>query len=86
MTDNYQPTTANYDPFKVQVGGDHYKRFAIQPLEYIEKNKLPFADGCIIKYVTRWRFKNGIEDLRKAKHFIDLLISLEEQKNNDNPK
>lgn len=80
MPDKYLETTATYDPFKVQVGGDHYSRFPIQPMEYIEKNKLPFADGCVVKYITRWRFKNGIEDLRKAKHFIEMLISLEEQK------
>lgn len=69
-----------YDPFKVQVGGNHYARFAIQPLEFIEKNNLPFADGNVIKYVCRWRFKNGLEDLRKAKHYIEMLIALEEKK------
>lgn len=70
----------NYDPFKVQVGGNHYAKYPIQPMEYIEKNKLPFADGSIIKYITRWRDKGGIEDLRKAKHFIEMLIALEERK------
>lgn len=79
---NIVPETT-YDPFKVQVGGDHYSRFPIQPLEYIEKNKLPFADGCVVKYITRWRFKGGIEDLRKAKHFIEMLIILEERKDAD---
>jgi hypothetical protein len=81
MTDKYESSTANYDPFKIQVGGSHYSRFAIQPMEYIEKNQLPFADGCVVKYITRWRFKNGVEDLRKAKHFIEMLIALEEKKN-----
>lgn len=80
MTKDRKEVMNGYDPFKVQVGGDHYARFEIQPMEYIEKNKLPFADGCVVKYITRWRFKNGIEDLRKAKHFIEMLISLEEQK------
>jgi len=70
--------------FDTQVGGDHYKKMGIQPMEYITKNNMPFADGCIIKYVTRWRFKGGVEDLKKAKHFIDLLIELEEK--NDNVK
>lgn len=70
-----------YNPFKVQVGGNHYSKYPIQPLEYIEKNKLPFADGCVVKYITRWRDKGGIEDLRKAKHFIEMLIALEEEKN-----
>lgn len=62
---------------ETQEGGTHYKDMAIQPIEYIHANKLPFAEGCIIKYVSRWRAKNGIKDLEKARHFIDLLIELE---------
>jgi len=61
----------------VQIGGSHYKKFAIQPIEFIHLNKIGFIEGCIIKYVTRWQDKNGIEDLEKAKHLIDLLIELE---------
>lgn len=61
----------------VQVDGNHYKKLAIQPVEYIHANKLGFIEGSVIKYVTRWRDKNGIRDLEKAKHFIDLLIELE---------
>jgi len=60
-----------------QVGGGHYKSMAIQPVEYIHKNGIPYIEGCVIKYISRWRNKNGIEDLKKAKHFIDLLIELE---------
>ncbi len=60
-----------------QEGGDHYKGLAIQPVEYIHANNLPFCEGSVIKYVTRWRSKNGIKDLEKAKHFIELLIELE---------
>ena len=60
-----------------QVGGGHYKDLAIQPVEYIHKNRIGFCEGSIIKYVTRWRDKGGIQDLKKAKHFIDLLIELE---------
>lgn len=60
-----------------QVGGDHYARLAIQPFEYIHKNGLGFAEGCVVKYVSRWRNKNGIEDLKKARHFLDLLIEAE---------
>lgn len=64
----------------VQEGGSHYKDLAIQPVEYIHRNGIGFCEGCAIKYLTRWRSKgNGIEDLKKAKHFIDLLIELEEQ-------
>ena len=60
-----------------QVGGDHYKKLKIQPIEYIHANNIPFPEGNVIKYVTRWRDKNGIKDLEKAKHYIDLLIELE---------
>ena len=62
---------------KEQTGGDHYKKLKIQPIEYIHANNIPFAEGSVIKYVTRWRGKNGVEDLKKARHFIDLLIELE---------
>lgn len=60
-----------------QVGGSHYKDMAIQPVEYIHRNGLGFIEGCVVKYVSRWRVKGGVEDLRKARHFIDLLIELE---------
>lgn len=60
-----------------QEGGNHYKSLKIQPVEYIHANGIGYFEGCVIKYVTRWRSKNGIEDLRKARHFIDLLIELE---------
>lgn len=61
-----------------QEGGDHYKSKAIQPVEYIHKNNIGYFEGCVIKYVTRWREKNGVEDLKKAKHYIELLMELEE--------
>jgi len=60
-----------------QVGGDHYKKLAIQPAEYIHANGLGFFEGNVVKYVTRWRDKNGIEDLRKAQHYLALLIGFE---------
>lgn len=61
-----------------QVSGDHYRGRKIQPVEYIHANGLDFFEGSVVKYVTRWRQKNGIPDLEKAKHFIELLIELEE--------
>ena len=61
----------------VQIGGQHYKDYAIQPVEFIYKNKIPYIEGCAIKYLCRWREKGGIEDLRKVKHYIDLLIEME---------
>lgn len=65
----------------VQVGGDHYKKLKIQPVQFIHANNIGFMEGSAIKYLTRWRDKGGIEDLKKAKHFIDLLIQLEEAAN-----
>lgn len=59
-----------------QEGGDHYK-LPIQPIEYITKNGLGFCEGNVVKYITRWRSKNGLQDLLKVKHYVDLLIELE---------
>ena len=60
-----------------QVGGSHYLEMAIQPVEFIAKNHIPFIEGNIIKYLCRWRRKNGLEDLQKARHYLNLLIDLE---------
>lgn len=60
-----------------QVAGDHYKDLPIQPVEYIYANALGYFEGNVVKYVSRWRKKNGIADLEKAKHYIELLIELE---------
>lgn len=68
------------DPLGVwstQVGGSHYTDCAIQPFEYSMANKLDPMQHTIIKYVTRFRSKNGIQDLEKARHTIDLLIAHE---------
>jgi hypothetical protein len=62
-----------------QVSGGHYKALKIQPIEFLHANNIPFAEGCAIKYLCRWRDKGGIKDLEKAKHFIELLIELEER-------
>ena len=60
-----------------QVGGNHYKDCTIQPVEYIHANGIGYFEGNVIKYVTRWRAKNGVADLEKARHYIDLLIEME---------
>jgi len=60
-----------------QVGGIHYKGQAIQPWDYIAANKLGYFEGNIVKYVSRWRDKGGVEDLRKARHYLEKLIELE---------
>ena len=61
----------------IQVGGTHYKLKSIQPWDYITANGIGFLDGNAIKYLTRWRVKGGIEDLKKARHYIDKLIEIE---------
>ena len=58
-----------------QVGGNHYKNFKLQPIEFIFENSLDFIEGNIIKYICRHDIKGGAEDLKKARHYIDLLIS-----------
>lgn len=60
-----------------QEGGSHYKKYAIQPIEYALKNNLNFAQANAIKYITRYRDKGGSEDLLKAIHNIELLLELE---------
>ena len=61
----------------VQVGGTHYKDLAIQPIEYIHANKLGFAEGNVVKYITRHRQKHGADDVRKVIHYCQLLLELE---------
>jgi len=74
MENNLNKTKA----FDVQVGGDHYKDLAIQPTEFIMKNKLDFLEGCIIKRICRYKKKGfPLQDLRKAQHEIDMIIELE---------
>jgi hypothetical protein len=63
----------------VQEGGTHYKDNAIQPWDYIESNRLSYLEGNVVKYVSRWRVKGGIEDLRKAQHYLQKLIEVTEK-------
>jgi hypothetical protein len=68
----------------IQIGGDHYKSKAIQPWEAMEawmsKEALEgFMQGSAIKYLARWKDKGGVEDLRKARHYLDKLIELQVQ-------
>ena len=60
--------------YDTQVGGDHYKDMTIQPSEFINKNKMQFAEGNAIKYICRHQKKGGKQDLEKAKHYIDMII------------
>ena len=61
-------------PKSKQIEGDHYRKHAIQPIEYILKNNLGPCEANVVKYVTRWRDKGGVKDLRKAIHYLELLI------------
>jgi hypothetical protein len=72
-----EPATNKTSALYTQEGGDHYKLMKIQPVEYILANNIGFAEGSIIKYVSRWKNKNGIQDLKKARHFLDILIEQE---------
>ena len=56
-----------------QVGGDHYKKMVIQPAEFINKNKLLFAEGNAIKYICRHSEKGGIQDIDKAIHYLEMV-------------
>ena len=62
------------DAYTKQVGGSHYKDYKIQPSQFINGNKLLFAEGNAIKYICRHMSKGGKEDLLKAKHYIDMII------------
>lgn len=76
MTELSMTETVEDDPLKIQVGGDYYKNFKIQPIEFITANKLSFLEGCIIKRICRQ--KPG--DLDKIKHEIRLMEKLEDRR------
>tara|TARA_A100001011_G_scaffold352222_1_gene392880 strand:+ start:843 stop:1082 length:240 start_codon:yes stop_codon:yes gene_type:complete len=61
-------------PQERQIGGSHYKDFFIQPYEFIAKNDLSFFQGNVVKYVCRYKLKNGIQDLEKIIHYCELEI------------
>lgn len=80
---NFQMQELTFEEFKqkymketltTQVGGSHYQNYAIQPIEFIVKNNIPFLEANVIKYVVRYKDKNGLEDLKKAKHYLEMLI------------
>lgn len=63
-----------------QIGGNHYSKLKIQPMEYSMSNGLDACQHTVIKYVTRFRDKGGIQDLRKAMHTLQMLIEFEQTK------
>jgi hypothetical protein len=72
--------TVQYDANALQVGGEHYKSKDIQPWDAIHAWGLGFFSGNVVKYVARHREKNGVEDLKKARHYLDKLIEIMEAK------
>lgn len=60
-----------------QVGGRHYKEFVIQPIEFVHKNNIPYVEGSAIKYICRHRLKGGADDIKKAIHFLEMLLEME---------
>lgn len=76
-SDQPKEETKLYNPLIAQEGGGHYKNRGIQPLEYTMQNNLSFCEGNVVKYISRYKDKNGIEDLAKVIHYA-LLASYEE--------
>ncbi len=73
-----QPTPSRAND--TQVAGNHYKQFKYETWDVILDWRLGYLDGNAVKYLSRWRHKNGIEDLKKARHYIDKLIEVESAK------
>lgn len=61
----------------VQIAGSHYKNMVIQPVVFCQKNRLDFCEANIVKYICRYKDKGGIEDLKKVKHYLELLCTIE---------
>jgi hypothetical protein len=62
---------------RTQIGGDHYSKMNIQPIDFITQNNLSFIQGNIIKYICRYKDKNGLQDLKKAQHYMNMLLEIE---------
>ena len=69
--------TVSVNPLDVQEGGGHYKDYKIQPVEFAMVNNLDLCQANVVKYVVRFRDKGGLEDLRKARHYLELLANFE---------
>mgnify|MGYP006111192993 CR=1 FL=1 len=77
--ENYQYLEGS--KLREQVGGDHYSKLAIQPVEYINANGLSYLAGNVVKYISRYNHKGKpLQDLQKAKHYVEMLIELEDKK------
>lgn len=74
-----RPSTPEEAALNTQVGGSHYRKMRIQPIEYCEANELGACESAIVKYISRWESKGGLQDLEKIKHYVDLLIETREK-------
>jgi hypothetical protein len=77
VADEMLKSTSPSTPLVKQVGGSHYKKYPIQPIEFAHANKLDYFQGAVVDYVIRFRDKGGRQDLEKAIHILELLIDLE---------
>ncbi len=83
-TPEQRVTAARFDQAATerQVCGDHYKSLKIQPIEYIDANNLPYLEGNVVKYVTRHASKNGVQDIDKAIHYLELIKQMRYSEDN----
>lgn len=65
------------NPSDRQIGGDHYRKFKIQPIEYVLANGMGYLPGCALKYITRYKDKGGAQDIHKAIHYLQLILEFE---------
>ena len=72
-------TSEPITPESSATSPDYYSKYEVKPIDFIVDNNIPFAEGNIVKYVVRWRQKNGVEDLKKARVYLDKLIELDDQ-------
>lgn len=77
IKDEHFPGGPSRGALDIQVGGSHYKRMKIQPVEFCHANGLDYFQGAVVKYICRFRNKGGKQDLEKVIHFVNLLIELE---------
>lgn len=70
-------TSSENDPDADLKNPTHYRCYTIEPIDFIEANGLPYSEGNVIKYICRWRYKDGVRDLKKAREYIDKIIERE---------
>ena len=68
------------DPLKRQVGGNHYQSKGVQHVQFCQVNRIPWAESCALKYLTRHRRKNGLQDVEKARHYVEFVVALDYDK------